>query len=182
MEQKVILVDNNDREIGLEEKMKAHSNGGKLHRAISIFVFNSKGETMLQQRADTKYHSQGLWSNTCCSHPYENEAVLDAAHRRLREEMGFDCDLVDSFSFVYKVPVGNGLTEHEFDHVLFGIYNDSPKINRDEAKDWKWMKVEEMLTDVKKNGKNYTEWLKILVNGKLYSEIEKFLNDKNVVK
>jgi isopentenyl-diphosphate Delta-isomerase len=175
MEQKVILVDKNDREIGLKEKMAAHSGGGALHRAISVFVFNSKGETMLQQRALEKYHSKGLWSNTCCSHPYKGENIVDAGRRRLKEEMGFDCELREVFSFIYKVPVGDGLTEHEFDHVLFGIYDKRPKPAKEEVMDWKWMGMKELILDAKKSPDKYTGWLKILVDGKLPKEVEKFL-------
>ena len=109
-EQMVVLVDDHDKEVGLEEKMKAHRNGGKLHRAISVLIFNKEGQTLLQQRADTKYHSSGLWANTCCSHPFKGESAIDAAHRRLEQEMGFDCELEEVFTFIYKVDVGSGLT------------------------------------------------------------------------
>ena len=177
--EKVILVDRKDNEVGLEEKLQAHKNGGELHKAISVFVFNSNGEVMLQQRAGTKYHSQGLWSNTCCSHPFEGESVLDAAHRRLREEMGFDCELNEAFSFIYKTKVGNGLTEHEFDHVLFGRCNKKPKPNPKEVKNWKWVGIKELKADAKKDGKNYTAWLKILLRGRLNKEAGKFLKGDN---
>jgi isopentenyl-diphosphate delta-isomerase len=161
----VVLVDENDRRLGVAEKLSAHLNGGRLHRAISIFVFNSAGQIMLQQRADGKYHSASLWSNTCCSHPRDGEAILDAAHRRLREEMGFDCHLKEAFTLIYKLVVGNGFTEHELNHVLFGIYNGQPKLNPEEAKSWKWIWVEALATDVKRNGEAYSEWLKLLLGG-----------------
>src|SRR5271155_1530492 len=131
MEQE-ILVDHEDNEIGLEEKMKAHQNGGTLHRAFSIFIFNKKGQTMLQQRAGTKYHGGGLWSNTVCSHPRKGESAVDAAHRRLREEMGFDCDMHEVFAFEYEAKMDKGLTEHEYDHVVFGRYEREPDPNPEE--------------------------------------------------
>jgi len=172
--EKIILVDRKDNEVGLEEKLRAHKNDGRVHRAISVFVFNPKGEVMLQRRAYTKYHSKGLWSNTCCSHPFEGESVLDAAHRRLREEMGFDCKLNEAFSFIYKAGVGNGLTEREFDHVLFGRYGKRPRPDPKEVNDWKWMGIKELKADAKRNGKDYTAWLKILLKGKLGREVAKF--------
>lgn len=130
MEDFVILVDNNDREIGLMEKMQAHREA-VLHRAFSIFIFNSRGEILLQQRAYTKYHTPGLWTNTCCSHPRKGETVADAASRRLFEEMGMICPLEEKFSFIYKADVSQGLIEHEFDHVLIGHSDEKPVINRD---------------------------------------------------
>ncbi|MGI0141631.1 MAG: isopentenyl-diphosphate Delta-isomerase [Candidatus Micrarchaeales archaeon] len=160
----VILVDENDKQIGTMEKMAAHSNGAKLHRAFSIFVFNSKGECMMQRRALTKYHSIGQWTNTCCSHPFAGESISDAAHRRLKEEMGFDCDLTEEFSFIYRAEVGKGLTEHEYDHVLFGIYNGAAKPNPEEVDSYKWVSLEALSEDVKKNPSNYTPWLKIALN------------------
>lgn len=177
MRNQVILVDEHDKEIGLEEKLSAHKQG-TLHRAISVFVFNSKGETMLQQRADTKYHSAGLWSNTCCSHPFEGESVLESAHRRLKEEMGFDCGLEEVFSFIYKVDVGHGLTENEFDHVLFGVYDGKPNVNSIEAKEWKWSRLDALKREAKKNPNNYTPWLRILLDGALIKAADAFLKAK----
>jgi isopentenyl-diphosphate delta-isomerase len=162
--QKVILVDENDREIGLEDKLKAHQNGAKLHRAISIFVFNSKGETMLQQRAMTKYHSKGLWSNTCCSHPYPGESIEAAAHRRLQEEMGFDCPMHEVFAFTYKADVGNGLTEHEYDHVLFGSYDGEPKPNSEEAMGYRWVSLDELSNEIRENPTMFTPWLRLIID------------------
>lgn len=159
--QKVILVDENDRQIGLEEKLAAHQNGAKLHRAISVFVFNTKGETMLQRRGMGKYHSQGKWANTCCSHPFPNESVADAAHRRLREEMGFDCDLREVYSFIYKADVGNGLTEYEYDHVFFGTYDGAPKLNKEEAMDYRWVSLEKLREEVEKQPDRFAPWLRI---------------------
>jgi isopentenyl-diphosphate delta-isomerase len=164
MEERIILVDQNDREIGSEEKLKAHSNGAKLHRAFSIFVFNSKGETMLQKRAMTKYHSPGLWTNTCCSHPNYGESIIGAAHRKLRQEMGFDCDMDERFSFTYKAEVGNGLTEWEYDHVLFGRYDKDPMLNPEEAEEWKWISLDDLKKDAERNPKAYTAWLRIIID------------------
>ena len=158
MEQ-VILVDEKDKEIGLEEKIKAHKEG-KLHRAFSVFVFNQKGEMLLQRRALTKYHSGGLWTNTCCSHPRKGEDVDKAASRRLKEEMGFSCGLKEVFSFIYKTGFDNGLMEHEFDHVFVGAYESEPKINPEEVAEYKWVTMEDLLKDVKKNPQNYTFWFK----------------------
>lgn len=166
-EQEVVLVDEHDRPLGFLDKLEAHRRWGKLHRAVSVFVFNFQGELMMQQRADTKYHSGGLWSNTCCSHPRRNESVECAAHRCLKEEMGFDCDLEEMFSFVYSAPVGRGLTEREFDHVLFGTYDGSPRTSPREAKDWKWMAVEDLRADLESNEKQYTTWLRLLFAGEL---------------
>jgi isopentenyl-diphosphate delta-isomerase len=173
----VVLVDEHDREIGLEEKLSAHRQGA-LHRAISVFVFNSRGETMLQQRADVKYHCAGLWSNTCCSHPFKGESVIESAHRRLKEEMGFDCDMEEAFSFIYKADVGNGLMEHEFDHVIFGVYDGVPTMNRNEAKDWRWSRLGALKEDAKKNPGTYTPWLKILLAGALIKAADAFLKAK----
>ena len=159
--EKVILVDENDRAIGTMEKMEAHQRG-LLHRAFSIFVFNTKGELMLQQRAFSKYHSPGLWTNTCCSHPREGEKTLEAAHRRLVEEMGFDTSLEEKFSFVYySDKVGRGLIEHEYDHVFFGVYDGEPDINREEVAAWKFMPVDEIKKDMKQSPEKYTVWFRI---------------------
>jgi len=162
MEQ-VILVDKKDREIGIEEKLKAHQNGGKLHRCFSILVFNSKGELLLQQRASTKYHCGGLWTNTCCSHPSPGESTEKAAHRRLTEEMGFDTELKEIFSFIYKADFDNGLTENEFDHVFTGTYEGKVTPNPEEVGDYKWVGIRELKRDVKKNPSKYTKWFKIIL-------------------
>jgi isopentenyl-diphosphate delta-isomerase len=167
----VILVDLNDHPVGKMEKMEAHVKG-ELHRAFSVFVFNRKNELMMQQRAFTKYHSPGLWTNTCCSHPREGEETYDAAHRRLLEEMGFDCELNEMFSFTYKADVGQGLTEHEFDHVFFGHYEDDPQINPEEVNDWKWISMKELREDLKNFPEKYTVWFKIA-----FDEVEKHLEE-----
>ncbi len=163
-DQKVILVDEKDREIGLEDKMKAHQNGAKLHRAFSVFVFNKNGETLMQQRAATKYHGALLWSNTCCSHPFPGEDVLHAAHRRLGEELGFDCEMMEAFSFTYHVPMDKGLSEWEFDHVVFGFYDGKVKPNRDEVETTKWVSLEELKRDVTVNPSRYSPWLRICID------------------
>lgn len=158
MEDQVILVDPNDNPIGFAAKMAAHRRG-ELHRAISIFVFDSAGRVMLQKRASSKYHSGGLWSNTCCSHPRPHEDTADAAHRRLREEMGVNCELHEVFSFVYQTRFGNGLIEHEYDHVFFGHHDGRPVLNPEEAEAWKWMDLGKLSADVRKCPETYTFWL-----------------------
>jgi len=168
-EEKVILVDENDEQIGLMPKLEAHEKA-VLHRAFSVFIFNSKNELMLQQRALTKYHSPGLWTNTCCSHQRDGETNIQAGKRRLQEEMGFVTDLKDTISFIYKAPFDNGLTEHEFDHILVGYYNNKPIINPDEVSTWKWMSLEMVKTDIKNNPHFYTEWFKIIFD-KFYEHI-----------
>ncbi len=168
MEQ-VILVDELDREAGVAEKMAAHLQG-KLHRAFSIFVFNSKGELMLQKRDSRKYHCGGLWSNTCCSHPRPGEKTEDAVHRRLKEEMGFDCELKEEFSFVYAAKLDKGITENEFDHVFVGKYDGKPTPNPEEAEDWKWVYPEQLQKDIKKNPEAYTPWFKIAIGKLLNSQ------------
>ena len=159
-EEKVILVDKNDNQVGLMPKLEAHEKG-LLHRAFSIFVFNSRYELLLQKRASSKYHSGGLWTNTCCSHPREGEDTLDAANRRLDEEMGIKTSLRKVYDFIYKAELDNQLTEHEFDHVFYGVCDRDPKLNKDEAEDFKWVDMETLNNDIIKNGNNYTVWFKI---------------------
>lgn len=168
-EEQVILVDENDNQIGLMAKMEAHEKA-VLHRAFSVFVFNEKNELMLQQRALHKYHSPGLWTNTCCSHQRDGETNLEAGKRRLQEEMGFVTELSETTSFIYKAPFDNGLTEHEYDHVMIGYYNDEPSINEDEVADWKWMSLEAVKSDIHQNPDNYTAWFKIIFE-KFYEHI-----------
>jgi len=168
-EEKVILVNEKDEQIGLMPKLEAHEKA-LLHRAFSVFIFNEKNELMLQQRALNKYHSPGLWTNTCCSHQREGESNIEAGKRRLNEEMGFVTDLKETISFIYKAPFDNGLTEHEFDHVMVGYYNDQPKINFDEVSNWKWMLLEDVKTDIGSHPELYTEWFKIIFN-KFYQHI-----------
>lgn len=156
----VILVDERDIAIGVMEKMEAHQKGA-LHRAFSIFLFNGKGEMLLQRRALAKYHSPGLWTNTCCSHPMHGESIEVAADRRLREEMGMTCTMYKAFDFIYKAELENDLIEHEFDHVLFGTTNEPPVINPEEVSEWKWIPVYDVYIDVQLNPARYTEWFKI---------------------
>ena len=156
-----ILVDEKDNPIGLMEKIKAHEEA-VLHRAFSVFVINTKGELLLQKRALHKYHSPGLWTNTCCSHQRPGETNVEAGRRRLREEMGMDCELEDAFWFIYKAAFDNGLTEHELDHVLVGYSEESPVINADEVADYKWMPLESIKEDMQARPEEYTEWFKII--------------------
>lgn len=156
----IILVNYKDEEVGFEEKMKTHKKA-LMHRAFSIFIFNNNGEMILQKRAIEKYHCGGMWSNTCCSHPRKGEEVNNAAHRRLKEEIGFDCELIDMFTFHYKVKFNNGLTENEMDHVFLGFYDGKIKLNKKEASDFRWMKVENVEKEIKKNPDEFTVWFKI---------------------
>lgn len=160
-EEKVILVNENNEQIGLMPKMEAHEKA-LLHRAFSVFVFNDDNLLMLQQRALDKYHSPGLWTNTCCSHQRDGETNIEAGKRRLQEEMGFVTELEESISFIYKAPFDNGLTEHEYDHVLLGKFNNEPVINPDEVASWKWMSIEDVKEDMALNPEMYTEWFKII--------------------
>lgn len=171
VKQQVVLVDKKNRKIGIEEKIKAHKEG-KLHRAFSIFIFNSKGELLIQQRAKTKYHSGGLWSNTVCSHPKPNETYSQAVHRRLKEEMGFDCKLKKLFCFIYNAGFENGLIENEYDCVFIGKYNGMPKPNVQEIMNSKWVPINELKRDTDKNPKKYSVWLKVALKRISYSQIK----------
>ncbi|MFA9220462.1 MAG: isopentenyl-diphosphate Delta-isomerase [Sediminibacterium sp.] len=159
----VILVDEQDNTIGKMEKHQAHLEG-LLHRAFSIFIFNSENKLLLQKRASSKYHCGGLWTNTCCSHPRENETVQEAANRRLQEEMGMQCDLTPIFSFIYKANFENGLTEHEFDHVFFGESNQIPSINIEEVEDYRFVGIEELQLEIKESPQNFTPWFMIALD------------------
>ena len=161
MEENVILVDELDNQLGLMPKMQAHEKA-VLHRAFSVFIFNDKGELMLQQRAAHKYHSPLLWTNTCCSHQRDGESNIEAGKRRLIEEMGFKTNLKEIFSFVYKAQFDNGLTEHELDHVMIGNFNGVPKINPDEVASYKWMTLEAVKKDIELQPNIYTAWFKII--------------------
>lgn len=169
-EEQVILVNENDEQIGLMPKMEAHEKA-LLHRAFSVFIFNDKKELMIQQRAKDKYHSPGLWANTCCSHQREGESNIAAGKRRLQEEMGFTTDLKETTSFIYKAPFDNGLTEHEFDHILVGNYNGEPNLNPAEVQDYKWIGLEELKQDMKQHPEIYTAWFKIIFD-KYYKHIQ----------
>jgi isopentenyl-diphosphate Delta-isomerase len=173
-EEKVILVNELDEPIGLMPKLEAHQKA-MLHRAFSVFVLNDKKEIMLQQRAQHKYHSPLLWTNTCCSHQREGETNIEAGTRRLFEEMGFKTEIKELFHFIYKAPFDNGLTEHELDHVMIGYYNDTPKINPDEVEDWKWMNIEEVKNDMVLHPEMYTVWFKII-----FDEFYHFLEDHTI--
>lgn len=162
-EELVVLVNENNEQIGLMPKLEAHEKA-LLHRAFSIFILNDKNELMLQQRAADKYHSPLLWANTCCSHQRENETNIEAGNRRLQEEMGFSAELKELFSFIYKAPFDNGLTEHELDHVMIGYYNGEPLINPDEVEAWKWMDIDAVRKDIQQNPDIYTAWFKIIFN------------------
>lgn len=171
-EERVILVNERDEPVGTMEKIEAHEKA-LLHRAFSVFIFNDKGETMIQQRALHKYHSPGLWTNTCCSHQREGESNTAAGKRRLMEEMGFTVDeLQEVFSFIYKAPFDNGLTEHEFDHVMIGKFSGEPNINPDEVASWKWVTLEEIRDDMKQDPGKYTAWFRIIFD-KFYTHISK---------
>ena len=161
LEENVILVNENDEQIGLMPKLEAHQKAF-LHRAFSVFVLNSKNEIMLQQRAHQKYHSPLLWTNTCCSHQRERETNVQAGSRRLFEEMGFKTELKELFHFIYKAPFDNGLTEHELDHVMIGYHDEAPIINPEEVEDWKWMKIEDVKIDMQHQPALYTVWFKII--------------------
>ncbi|HJW96943.1 MAG TPA: isopentenyl-diphosphate Delta-isomerase [archaeon] len=158
--EKIIIVDEKDRQTGTGEKLDVHKKG-RLHRAFSIFVFNPKEELLLQKRAAGKYHSPGLWANTCCSHPRAGESLEDAVHRRLKEEMGFDVPLREIFSFMYKVKFGNGLTENEYDHVFAGSFEGKPEPDPEEVGEWKWISLEDLKGDVKRRPERYTYWLRV---------------------
>jgi len=166
----VILVNEQDEQVGTMGKQEAHEKA-LLHRAFSVFILNDKNEIMLQQRAAGKYHSPLLWANTCCSHQRVGETNIEAGTRRLREEMGFEVALKDVFHFIYKAPFDNGLTEHEFDHVLVGYYNGNPSINPEEVEAWKWMGIEEIKKDMEMNPGVYTAWFKIIFS-QFYPHIE----------
>lgn len=161
--EEVILVNEQDQALGTMEKMEAHENG-LLHRAFSVFIFNSKKELLLQQRALSKYHSPGLWTNTCCSHPRPAEETDDAALRRLNEEMGMQAHLKHMTSFVYKTKFENGLTEHEYDHIYTGESEDEPRINSEEVNAYKWMSLDKIKSDLKSNPDSYTFWFKLAID------------------
>ena len=163
MTNQVILVDENDNEIGLEEKIAAHKKK-LLHRAFSIFLFNKSSELLLQKRAPNKYHSGNLWTNTCCSHPIPNTSIEESAKKRLVVEMGIETELSKVFSFVYKAEFANGLCEYEYDHVLFGHFDGVPNLNPNEAVDYKWIKIKDLKLQIDSNPDDFTVWLRIMIN------------------
>ncbi|UTW61173.1 isopentenyl-diphosphate Delta-isomerase [bacterium SCSIO 12741] len=156
----VILVDPQDRELGLMEKMVAHENG-LLHRAFSVFLFNTRGEMLIHKRAEDKYHSGGLWTNACCSHPRPGETVEQAAHRRLQEEMGFDCDLQEAFSFTYRAELDHEMTEYEFDHVVLGTFDGPVTPNPEEVADYRFVSLDELQGQIDKKPEDFTVWFRI---------------------
>ena len=162
MESDIILVDTDDNQIGTAEKIQTHKTG-LLHRAFSIFVFNSKGELLLQKRAKTKYHTPGLWTNTCCSHPIPGENILENAEQRLKKEMGFECNLQEKFSFIYKAELDQGLTEHEFDHVFIGIFNGQPHPDPEEVEEFAWLSLDRIRENIKDHPEKYTFWFKSIL-------------------
>lgn len=163
MTNKVILVDAEDNPVGTMEKMEAHEKG-LLHRAFSVLIFNSKGELLLQKRASSKYHSGGLWTNTCCSHPAPNETVAVAAKRRLKEEMGIDLQPVFAYKFTYKAPLDQNLIEHEVDHVFTATFDGVPQVNTHEVEDWKFVEISQLLHDIQAHPDRYTPWFKLILH------------------
>lgn len=168
--EKIILVDEFDNEIGTMEKMEAHRKG-VLHRAFSVLLFNSRGELLLQKRAKNKYHSGGLWTNTCCSHPLPNESMENAASRRLKQEMGIDFQPTFAFKFIYKTNLDRSLIEHEYDHVYTGVFDGLPVINKDEVEEWKFMDLSSLRKDMKEFPEYYTTWFKIIINHPEWLEV-----------
>jgi len=171
--QQVILVDEHDQPVGIEEKLKAHQNGGRLHRAFSVFVFNSLGQMLLQRRSRLKYHFGGLWTNACCSHPQRNVPLARGARARLSDEFGFDIPLNEAFCFTYRASdAASGLTEHEFDHVLIGRFDGEPRPNPDEIDEWKWVAPADLREEVERRPQDYTPWFKIALEQVLRHIIE----------
>jgi isopentenyl-diphosphate delta-isomerase len=169
--EQVILVDEQDRELGFVEKLAAHR-AGALHRAFSVFVFDARGRLLLQKRAAAKYHSGGLWSNTACGHPRPGEATDAAARRRLREEMSFECELREAFKFIYRASVGDALVEHEFDHVFVGEYMDDPAPDAAEVESWKWIALDDLRRDLVREPQAFSAWLKLAVESDEWRRIE----------
>ncbi len=163
MSDDIILVDEQDNQIGTGEKMAVHK-AGRLHRCFSIFVFNPRGELLLQKRAQGKYHSGGLWTNTACSHPRPGESNVAGAERRLKQEMGLETNLQEKFTFIYRAEFENGIIEHEFDHVFFGTFDGEPVPDPEEADDWKWVSLDLLARDIAAHPEQYTVWLKICFN------------------
>jgi isopentenyl-diphosphate delta-isomerase len=161
--EELILVNEDDEAIGVEEKITAHLNGA-LHRAFSLFIFNSDGQLLVQKRTSTKYHSKSLWSNTCCGHPRPGESIEAASRRRLSEEMGFDCGVEKVFEFVYRVKLDNGFYEHEYDHVLVGKFDGTPAPNHNEVDDWDWANLKKIRLDMQAHPDNYTYWFRISID------------------
>lgn len=173
--EQLVLVDENDCEIGIEEKLKTHLEG-RLHRAFSIFVFDNSQRLLLQKRAQTKYHSGGLWSNTCCGHPRPGESTIIAAHRRLREEMNFDCDLHKLFTFQYRAELENNLIENEVDHVFIGKFYGVPFPNAEEVQDWKWIDLIDLKNELEKHPEDYSYWLRKALEKNEWNSLHDYIN------
>jgi isopentenyl-diphosphate delta-isomerase len=169
--EQLILVDAQDRELGVGEKLQVHL-AGALHRAFSVFVFDASGRVLMQKRAAAKYHSAGLWSNTACGHPRPGEATAEAARRRLREEMGFDCELREAFAFVYRAELEGGLVEHEYDHVFVGAHEGEPAPDPSEVEDWLWADARELRRGLRDEPHLYSYWLKLVVEGEHWPGLE----------
>lgn len=163
VEDLIVLVNENDEHIGSIGKLEAHQKG-LLHRAFSIIVWNDQDEILIHQRAIGKYHSEGLWTNTCCSHPKVGETILEAAHRRLKEEMGFDCELNQRFHFIYQTKLENQLIENELDHVLIGKFNGNPMPNKEEVKDYQWVTLKKLKNEIAEKPALFTFWFKEIIH------------------
>ena len=163
-DEQVILVDERDRELGAGEKLRAHRDGA-LHRAFSVFIFDGAGRLLLQKRARGKYHSGGLWSNTACGHPRPGEPTDAAARRRLREEMGFDCELREVFDFIYRAELDGALVEHEYDHVFVSTHDAAPAPDPTEVEEWRWVSMSELREGLREEPQRYSFWLKVAVEG-----------------
>ncbi len=161
-EECLILVDENDNKVGVGTKMQVHRQGA-LHRAFSVFIFDNQGRLMLQQRASTKYHSGGLWTNSCCGHPRPGESNLAASTRRLHEEMGFTCQLNEVDQILYRVDVSNGLVENEYNHTFIGAFDGKPALNPQEAEGWKWIAIADVFNAIKQNPEHFTAWFKVIL-------------------
>jgi isopentenyl-diphosphate Delta-isomerase len=159
----VILVDEHDNVVGTMEKLEAHRRG-VLHRAFSILLFNTKGQVLLQKRSKNKYHSGGLWTNTCCSHPLPGETLEHATRRKLKQEMGIDLPTEFAYKFMYRAQLDHGLTEYEYDHVYIGQFNDTPRVNADEVEDWKYADLAFLRQDVQQHPERYTYWFRLILN------------------
>ena len=171
----VILVDTKDNALGTMQKMDAHVKG-ELHRAFSVFIFNTRGELLLQKRALDKYHSAGMWTNTCCSHPRPGEDTLDAARRRLNEEMSLKCELTHQFSFLYTADMPEGISEHEFDHVYFGVSDALPVINPHEVADFRYITMSDLANELELQPDKYTAWLRICFD-RVVNSYNKYFED-----
>ena len=171
LKEQVVLVDDRDNETGTMEKMEAHKKA-VLHRAVSVFISNSNGKWLIQRRALNKYHSNGLWTNTCCSHPFPGENIEDAANRRLQEEMGMTCNLNKVYEFIYREDLDNELTEHEYDHVFAGVTDEIPVINTEEVVEWKYISFDDLKNEIENHPEMFTVWFK-----KIYREINFHLNE-----